>query len=129
MEFSIASIREAHKLYTGPDFPKLINVFKSMGMVTNIFNLETGVVTYMNRVGDRLEDVGIQVDFCIGESATYESALLALQRNQKGESDFYTFCNEIAKAGIYKWLINLEKMTCGYYDKSESLIILENIPT
>ncbi len=38
MGFSIGSIQEAHRLYTGPDFPKLIKVFKSMGMITNIFD-------------------------------------------------------------------------------------------
>ena len=129
MEFSITSIQEAHKLYTGPDFPKLIKEFKSMGMVTNIFNLETGIVTYINHTGETLEDTGIKVDFDICESGTFEDAIFALQRNQRGESDFYTFCNEIAKAGVYKWVSELDEMTCTYFDKTEQVIIIESIPS
>jgi uncharacterized protein YbcV (DUF1398 family) len=129
MEFSIASIQEAHKLYTGPDFPKLIKEFKAMGMVTNIFNLETGIVTYINRSGETLENTGIKVDFDICEAGKFDEAIFALQRNQKGESDFYTFCNEVAKAGVYKWVSDLDEMTCTYFDKTEQVIILESIPS
>jgi len=38
-----------------------------------------------------------------------------------------TFCTEVAQAGIYKWVVNLETMTCNYYDKNENLIISEII--
>ncbi len=129
MEFSLKAIHEAHKLYTGPDFPKLIREFKSMGMVTNIFNLETGIVIYINNSGSLLEDGGIQVEFEIKSSADYNEALSALQRNQRGETDFPTFCNEIAQAGVYKWISDLEMMTCSYYDKQETIVITETIPT
>ena len=100
-----------------------------MGMVTNIFNLETGIVTYINHTGETLEDTGIKVDFDICESGTFEDAIFALQRNQRGESDFYTFCNEIAKAGVYKWVSELDEMTCTYFDKTEQVIIIESIPS
>lgn len=129
MEFSLTSIQEAHKLYTGPDFPKLIKAFKSMEMITNIFDLETGIVTYINRSGDILESTGIKVEFDICETGKYEEAIFALQRNQRGESDFYSFCNEVAKAGIYKWVSDLDAMTCSYFDKMEQVIIIENIPS
>ena len=128
MEFSIASIQEAHKLYTGPEFPKLIKAFKSMGMITNIFNLETGIVTYINRSGETLENNGIKVDFDICEAGKFEEAIIALQRNQRGESDFYIFCIEVATAGVYKWVSELDEMTCTYFDKTEQVIIIESIP-
>ena len=129
MEFSLASIIEAHKQYTGPDFPKLIKAFKAMGMITNVFNLETGIVTYMNRSGEILESTGIKVEFDICGTGNYEEAVFALQRNQRGDSDFYTFCYEVAKASIYKWVSDLEAMTCSYYDKMGKAIIVENIPS
>lgn len=128
MEFTLESIHQLHKLYTGPDFPKLIQEFKLMGMITNMFNLETGNVTYISDTGEILLDDGIKVDSKIPESATHDIALLALQRNQKGETDFPTFCREIAKAGVYKWVSDLEKMTCSYYDRTENQVIVEDIP-
>ena len=129
MDFSLSSIKEAHEQYTGPDFPKLIKAFKSMGMVTNVFNIETGIVTYIDGSGKTLENTGIKVGFEICETGNLEDARSALQRNQSGESDFYTFCIEIARAGVYKWVSDLEEMTCTYYDKTEHAIIKEIIPS
>ncbi len=129
MEFSLVSIQEAHKLYTGPDFPKLIKAFKSMDMITNIFDLETGKVTYVSRSGDTLVSTGIKMKFDTREAGKYEEAIIALQRNQRGESDFYSFCNEVAKAGIYKWVSDLDAMTCSYFDRMEQVVIIENIPS
>ncbi len=129
MIFSLESIKSAQKLYTGPEFPKLIREYKQMGIVSNIYNIESGVVSYINNLGKSIEDLGIKIDFVIPETSNYQEALLGLKRNQKGESDFITFCNEVAKAGIYKWVINLDAMTCKYYNKNNEIIIAEIIPS
>lgn len=128
MEFSLESIHRAQNLFTGPDFPKLVREYRKMGIVTNIYNIEIGLVIYENKNGKQIKDSGIKVNFEIIPSAVYIDALLSLQKNQKGESDFLSFCNEIGKAGIYKWVVNLENMTCNYYDKKETIVISENVP-
>ena len=128
MKFTLASIHEAHKLYTGPEFPKLIREFKAMGMVINIYNLESGVVYYQNKTSERLEEKGIEA-LKVSIKSDYSAAFTALKRNQTGESDFPTFCKEIAAAGICKWVSDLEKMTCTYYDKQENAVIEESIPS
>lgn len=46
MKFTQEAIQEAHSKYTGLDFPKLIREFKLMGMLTNNFDIQTGLVTY-----------------------------------------------------------------------------------
>jgi len=128
MEFSLESIHKAQNLFTGPDFPKLVREYRKMGIVTNIYNIETGLIIYENKSGKQIKDSGIKVNFEIIQSAVYEQALLSLQRNQKGESDFLTFCEEIGRAGIYKWVVDLENMTCSYYDKKENIVISEKVP-
>lgn len=69
----------------------------------------------------------IRIDIC--EAGKFDEAIFALRRNQRGESDFYAFCNEVAKAGVYKWVSDLNEMTCTYFDKTEQVIILESIPS
>ncbi|WP_205245285.1 DUF1398 family protein [Clostridium fungisolvens] len=32
-------------------------------------------------------------------------------------------------AGIYKWVSDLDQMTCSYYDLEEQILIVEKIPT
>jgi len=128
MKFSLESIKQAQKLYTGPDFPKLVREYKIMGIVTNVYNIETGLVIYTNKQQDVIEDSGVKVDIGIPQNSNYEEAMLGIKRNQKGESDFIAFCREVAKSGIYKWIVDLESMTCNYYDKQEKMIISEVIP-
>lgn len=128
MPLTLESIHQAHQRYTGPDFPKLIRVFKEMGIVRNHFDLETGQVTYLDRSGASLEDEGIRVDFTIPEEAVLNRVRVALKRNQRGESDFPTFCNEMAQAGIVRWISDLEAMTCTYYDKPGRAVVTESIP-
>jgi uncharacterized protein YbcV (DUF1398 family) len=35
----------------------------------------------------------------------------------------------MAQAGVYRWISDLEKMTCSYYDLQENVIIVEAIPS
>lgn len=128
MKFYLESIKQAQKLYTDGDFPKLIREYKTMGMVTNTYNIETGIVSYTNKYQKVIKDAGIKVDIEIPGSSNYEEVIIGLKRNQKGESDFISFCKEVGKAGIYKWVVDLENMTCNYYDKQEKMIISERIP-
>lgn len=128
MKFTLEAIQDLQKRYTGPDFPKLIREFKILGMVTNVYDLKTGLITYESKLGEKIEVKG-NVERKVNDISSKESALVALKRNQVGETDFLTFCSEIAEAGIYKWVSDLEKMTCSYYDLKEQILIEEKIPT
>ncbi len=128
MAFTLQAIAEAHAKYTGVDFPKLIREFKLMGMAANTFNLKTGVVTYTSNDGERIEVQGKAVDVPINHTSSGEAANSVLKRHQAGETDFDTFCIEIAGAGVYKWVSNINTMTCSYYDLRESVVVSEAIP-
>ena len=52
-----------------------------------------------------------------------------LNSHQKGETDYFTFCKHCAETGIEKWVVNLNKMNCTYYDKPENEILIEKVPT
>lgn len=99
-----------------------------MGMITNIYDLQTGLVLYRNKEGKELKSQGAAIDVKIPDPSSGEAALAALKRNQTGESDFPVFCREITLAGVYKWVSDLENMTCSYYDLKENVLIIERIP-
>lgn len=128
MIFSIESIKNAQKIYTGPDFPKLVREYKLMGIVSNIYNIETGIVSYTDHQNQTILDNGIKVEINIPEISNFDDALLSLKKNQTGKTDFLTFCFDIGSAGVYKWVVDLKNMTCNYYDKNEKIIISEKIP-
>lgn len=128
MEFSLENIKEAHGKFTGVDFPKLIQEFKKMGMLTNAFNLQSGQVTYAHKLGEQIEVQRIAVDADINRTSSAEGAKDVLRRHQAGETDFATFCREIAGAGVCKWVSNMDEMTCSYYDLHDNVVVVEAIP-
>lgn len=128
MEFTLENIKAAHAKFTGVDFPKLIQEFKIMDMVTNAFHLQNGKVTYVHRTGEQIEVQANAVNQPINATSSSAGAKDVLNRHQAGETDFPTFCREIAGAGVYKWVSNMDEMTCSYYDLNENVVIVEAIP-
>lgn len=51
------------------------------------------------------------------------------KRNQQEQTDYYTFCKDCAATGIEKWIVDLNKMTCTYYNKTGEEILVEEIPS
>lgn len=128
MNFSLEGIKEAHSKFTGVDFPKLIKEFKLMGMQKNTYDLQTGLVTYEHDNGEQIKVQSNAVDVPINIMSSSAVAQDVLKRHQIGETDFLTFCREIAGAGVYKWVSDMDKMICSYYDIKENVVIVEEIP-
>jgi uncharacterized protein YbcV (DUF1398 family) len=128
--FTIQQIEEAHsKVKSGADFPQYIQDIKKLGVIA----FETFVVdSHTKYIGKN--------DFCIESQAIYKQKSIAEQSNkdqfstylkshQRGETDYFQFCDHCAETGVEKWIVDLEAMTCTYYDKSFSIMLTETIPT
>ena len=128
MNFSLETINEAQSKYTGVDFPKLIREFKHMGMLTNSYDIKTGIVTYKHQDGEQIKVESKAVDVPINIISSQDVAQGVLKRHQAGNTDFLTFCREIAGVGVYKWVSNMDEMTCSYYDVYDYVVVKEEIP-
>jgi uncharacterized protein YbcV (DUF1398 family) len=127
--FTLKAISEAHsKVRSGADFPKYIQDIKALG-----------VMSFTTWVSDNHTDYQGSDNFQVSSEAKYKTLLIAeqtdkegftnnLKLHQRGESDYFTFCQHCAKAGIEKWIVVIEDMTCSYYDKEENSILEEVIP-
>ena len=128
--FTVEQIELAHsKIKSGAEFPKYIQEIKEIGVTA----FETWVIdSHTNYFGKN--------DFTTKSKPKYEELAIAnhsnkdkfshyLKIHQKGETDYFTFCKHCAETGIEKWIVNLDKMTCIYYDKSENEILKEILPT
>lgn len=127
--FTVEQIEKAHeKVKSGADFPKYIQEIKQMGV--------TAFETWVN--DSHTEYFGIN-DFQTKSLPQYEKLTIAdssdgdkfsqyLKSHQKGETDYFAFCKHCAETGIEKWVVCLDKMTCTYYDKAGSNILVELIP-
>lgn len=128
--FTVEQIELAHnKVKSGAEFPKYIQEIKKIGVIT----FETWVTDSHTKYFGKNE-------FQTKSKPKYDRMTIAkisdknkfnqyLKIHQKGETDYFTFCKHCAETGIEKWIVNLDKMTCTYYDKAKNEILIEKVPT
>lgn len=127
--FTLKQIEYAHsKVASGADFPKYIQEIKGLGVLA----FETWVIdSHTSYFGAN--------SFCIQSLPQYEQLTISpnsnkdvfihyLKMHQMGETDYTSFCKQCAETGIEKWTVDIEKMTCIYYDRDENQILVETIP-
>lgn len=127
--FTVKQIEEAHsKVKSGADFPKYIQEIKALG----VFQFETWVkdshTVYYGENGYKTSSAAMYENLKIEDLSNATTFKHHLAIHQRGETDYFIFCQHCAETGIEKWIASLVKMTCIYYDKSGHEILVENIP-
>ena len=51
-----------------------------------------------------------------------------ISTHQQGQTDYITFCHQVAEAGVEKWVIDIPRLTCSYYDLAGNEMVVEPIP-
>lgn len=126
--FTVAEIEQAHdKVKSGADFPKYIQEIKQMG----VLGFETWVKDshteyYANDYRTSSEPQYENLE--ISTKTNKEQFIKQLKAHQQGQTDYYTFCKDCAENGIEKWIVDLDQMTCTYYDSVGEEILVEQIP-
>jgi len=64
----------------------------------------------------------------IADETNIEEFKQDLAIHQDGETGYYRFCQDCARSGIEKWVVELHNMTCIYYDKAGVEKLVEQIP-
>ncbi|NBL64215.1 DUF1398 domain-containing protein [Flavobacterium sp. NST-5] len=127
--FTILQIKDAHsKVKSGADFPAYVREIKNLGVTGYQYFVTDGRSEYFGtndyqQVGEAKYDV-----LKISEITNSEQFKADLKLHQQGNTDFITFCNDCAKSGIEKWVLDLNEMTCTYFDSQKNTILVENIP-
>lgn len=127
--FTVAQIKAAHaNVKSGADFPNYIQEIKKLGVKT----FETWVIdSHTDYVGDSQYQTSSQpmyAQLSIADTVDKETFAHALHIHQQGQTDYFTFCTACAATGIEKWIVDLEAMTCTYFDKAGHPVLVEQIP-
>ena len=128
--FTVAQIEQAHeKVKSGADFPKYISEIKESGVIAFETWVNDSHTEYFGRNNFSVKSSPQYAELLIAENSDKESFTNRLKAHQQGKTDYYTFCKDCAETGIEKWIVNLEEMTCIYYDKAQTEILVELVPT
>lgn len=127
--FTLEQIENAHsKVKSGADFPKYIQEIKKLGVKSFETWVRDSHTEYYGENDFFTRSEPQYSDLIIVDEADKEKFSQYLKSHQKGETDYMMFCQDCAKTGIEKWIADLKKFTCTYYDKAGNEILLEVIP-
>lgn len=127
--FTVNQIEEAHsKVKSGADFPKYIQEIKELGVTEFETWVKDSHTVYSGNNDFKTNSLPQYDVLQISDEVKSDEFIQKLKSHQKGETNYYTFCKDCADNGIEKWTVNLDKMTCTYYDKSNNEILVEKIP-
>jgi uncharacterized protein YbcV (DUF1398 family) len=98
------------------------------------------VTSYTTFVGDGHAQYYGADGYTIISPAKYDTLTIAdfldkdhfiqeLRVHQQGGSDYHAFCTMAAATGISKRTMDMQAMTCTYYDIADNIILVEQIPT
>jgi len=126
--FTIQKLKEAHsRVKTGVDFPRYIQEIKKLGLIQYEFFVKNGAIAYYG-ANHQLTANPIYDELAIATTSSPKALQHTISIHQQGQTDFLTFCDQAAKAGVEKWVIDTEKMLCTYYDLTGNEMVTEPIP-
>ena len=126
--FTVEQIEQIHlKVKSGADFPKYIQEIKELGVIGFETWVKDNHTEYFGENNLSTSSTPKYAELFISENCNKENFKKRLKEHQEGKTDYFTFCKDCAETGIEKWVVNLDKMTCIYYDKIGNEILVEQI--
>lgn len=127
--FTIEQIKAAHsKVMTGADFPAYIQEMKKLGVESYEHYVSDGHIDYLGISGFMLSAPSKWNAVAIYPKGQKSKLEQAIKIHQSGKTDYLTFCRQAADAGVEKWVVDMQKMMCTYYDQVGGEMIGEPIP-
>jgi uncharacterized protein YbcV (DUF1398 family) len=127
--FTIEQIRTAHsKVKSGADFPAYVQEMKLLGILFYEHFVSDGHVRYHGCNNFTLAAEAKWWPVEIIKTSNNEKLKHSLLIHQQGETDYLSFCKQAAAAGVEKWIVDMQQMTCTYYDEAGNKILVEIIP-
>lgn len=127
--FTIEQIKTAHsKVKSGADFPVYIQEIKTLGVTAYEHFVSDGHIQYYGANDFVLSAEAKWAPINVSDLSSTEKLKQALVIHQQGETNYPTFCKQSAEAGVEKWIVDITKMICTYYDKANHQMIVETVP-
>lgn len=127
--FTLQQIVSAHaQVKSGADFPAYIRKLKQLGVLQYETFVKDGHTHYSGANGYTIDSPAKFAVLTIAEKSNAERLAIDLKAHQRGQSDYSSFCRQSAEAGVEKWVVDLDALTCTYYDLAGTTMLTEAIP-
>ena len=130
MKFTVDEIKKEHqKVKSGADFPKYIKAIKEKGVSHYRVYVSDGSTEYFDNENQSIQTTGKYETLMITRHLNLDHFRTRLMLHQQGGTDYLTFCQDCAENGVEGWEMNLNEMTCTYFDNDKTQILVEQIPS
>lgn len=127
--FTLEQIKSRHaKVKSGADFPAYVVSLIELGVKIYWVYVEDGHSRYEGAEGFVVESAGAYERLFVNPTLDKATFQADLRNHQQGNTDYFTFCEDCAKSGIYRWKMDLESRSCTYYDLDGLVVFTELIP-
>lgn len=127
--FTVQQIEDAHKkVKSGAEFPKYIQEIKGFGVKNFTTWVKDSHTEYFGENDFKTESQPKYDALEISETVNPDEFKKQLKIHQQGGTDYMQFCRDCAENGVEKWIVDLDKFTCIYFDKGGSEVLTEEIP-
>lgn len=127
--FTLDQINAAHsKVKSGADFPFYIQDLIILGITSYQTFVVNGSADYFGPNAYEVHSPEKYPTIIVAATSDPSQFKSDLKAHQAGETDYPTFCRSCAKSGIDKWVVNLDEMTCTYFDMAGNEILTVVIP-
>lgn len=127
--FTINQIKDAHaQVKSGADFPQYAQALKALGLVGYDLYVADGHAHYYGADHFELASEAQYASLSIAAKGSTEAVAHGVRIHQQGQTDYLTFCQQVAQAGVEKWTIDLVNGACTYYDQAGLALLVEAIP-
>ncbi|MGN7863345.1 DUF1398 domain-containing protein [Chryseobacterium sp. 22458] len=129
MKFTIENIKAEHqKVKSGADFPQYIRAIKNLGVYHYTAYVADGNTEYFSTDNNSAQTGSKYDPLTVSQHLNLENFKTRLKLHQQGGTDYMTFCNDCAVNGIEGWKMDLNAMTCSYFDKNGKEVLVEQVP-
>ena len=127
--FTVEQIHDAHsKVKTGADFPAFVQELIQLRVSAYSTFVRDGHTEYRGPGGFKIHTEARYPALDLASAGNAEEFAVSLRRHQQGHTDYFTFCRQSAGAGVERWIVDMETMTCTYFDRAGVRMLSETIP-
>ena len=127
--FTEQEIKAAHaQVKSGADYPRYVQALKSLGVLHYDYLVTTGQNIYYGKNGHTVTTGLGNGNRHIAAQSSAATLKHTIEIHQQGQTDFPTFCQQAAEAGVEKWVSDLDRMVVIYKDAEGRVMLEEPIP-
>ena len=128
--FTIDQLKNANlKVQTGADYPGYIQDLIKLGVVRYETFVTDGHSVFTGAGNFQLKSEGKYPLLQIADTIDSEKLKKLLQEQKEGNTHYLSFCRHAAASGVEKWTVDVNAMTCTFFDKQGNVLVKETLPT